>query len=261
LLPQSASLDDNQLNYVLIIDEINRANISKVFGELITLIEPSKRAGNKEELSLSLPYSQDDFFVPNNLYLLGTMNTADRSLAMMDTALRRRFDFIEMMPKPELFKGKSVLGIDLQLLLETMNTRIEVLYDREHTLGHAFFMPIIEKLEQKGGGEDKAFIELQNVFTNKVVPLLEEYFFEDWEKIRLVLGDNQKKTEKYQFVIKEELDNKTLESLFGNKYKDDNYLQSTARYSLNKSAFSSENAYKYIIAGEPTVKTPDEPGE
>ena len=250
-------------NYVLIIDEINRGNISKIFGELITLIEPSKRSGNGklESLSLTLPHSGKRFSVPDNLHLIGTMNTADRSLAMMDTALRRRFDFIEMMPKPELFKGKSVLGIDLQLLLETINKRIEVLYDREHTLGHAFFMPVIEKLEQKGGGEDRAFIELQNVFTNKVVPLLEEYFFEDWEKIRLVLGDNQKKTEGYQFVIKEELDNKTLESLFGNKYKDDNYLQSTARYCLNKSAFSSEKAYKYIITGEPTDKSPDEPGE
>jgi len=250
-------------NYVLIIDEINRGNISKIFGELITLIEPSKRSGDGklESLSLTLPHSGKPFSVPDNLHLIGTMNTADRSLAMMDTALRRRFDFIEMMPKPELFKGKLVCGIDLELLLETMNKRIEVLYDREHTLGHAFFMPIIEKFEQKGGGEYRAFIELQNVFTNKVVPLLEEYFFEDWEKIRLVLGDNQKKTEDYQFVIKEELNKEKLKSLFGSTYKDDNYLQSTARYRLNKPAFGSDKAYKYIITGEPTVKIPDVPEE
>jgi len=250
-------------NYVLIIDEINRGNISKIFGELITLIEPSKRSGNGklESLSLTLPHSGKPFSVPENLHLIGTMNTADRSLAMMDTALRRRFDFIEMMPKPELFQGKSVCGIDLQLLLETMNKRIEVLYDREHTLGHAFFMPVIEKLEQEGGTEDKAFIELQNVFANKVVPLLEEYFFEDWDKIRLVLGDNQKPNEAFQFVIKEELNNEKLKSLFGGKYKDENYLQSIARYSLNKAAFSSVDAYKYIITGELAEKSTDTPEE
>jgi 5-methylcytosine-specific restriction protein B len=252
-------------NYVLIIDEINRGNISKIFGELITLIEPNKRQGKQQKETLELALSNSNnkkFSVPDNLHLIGTMNTADRSLAMMDTALRRRFDFIEMMPKPELLHGKLVNGIDLHRLLQIMNERIEVLYDREHTLGHAFFMPVANALEndkEDNGGEEKAFIELQNVFNNKIIPLLEEYFFEDWEKIRLVLGDNQKKTKDYQFVLKEELNNNKLKSLFGDKYKDDNYLQSTARYSLNKAAFSSEKAYKYIITGEPVVKPTESP--
>lgn len=248
-------------NYVLIIDEINRGNISKIFGELITLIEPNKRQGKqqKETLELSLSNSNNKkFSVPDNLYLIGTMNTADRSLALMDTALRRRFDFIEMMPKPELFSDKLVHGIDLCQLLKKINERIEVLYDREHTLGHAFFIPVFNALngdKEIRGDEDKAFIELQSVFKNKVVPLLEEYFFEDWERIRLILGDNQKLTKNYQFVTKEELNSNKLKLLFGSKYKDDNHLQSTVLYTLNEAAFSNENAYKYIITGEPAAKS------
>ncbi|WP_281189368.1 McrB family protein [Vibrio diabolicus] len=184
-------------NYVLVIDEINRGNISKIFGELITLIEPSKRKGEKEALELTLPHSGEAFSVPNNLHIIGTMNTADRSLAMMDTALRRRFDFIEMMPKPELLACEPVNGVDLQRLLEVLNQRIEILYDREHTLGHAFFMPVKELA--LAGKQEQAFEELVLVFKNKVIPLLEEYFFEDWSKIRLVLADNQK-PEGLQFV-------------------------------------------------------------
>lgn len=163
-------------NYVLIIDEINRGNMSRIFGELITLIEPSKRLGAEEEITLTLPYSGDDFGVPKNLYIIGTMNTADRSLALMDTALRRRFDFIEMMPQSELL-SENVEGVNLRLLLSAMNERIEALYDREHTLGHAFLMNIDH------------FDQLKSAFKNKILPLLEEYFFEDWEKIQLVLGN------------------------------------------------------------------------
>lgn len=255
LLPNTTEKDIPRKNFVLIIDEINRGNISKIFGELITLIEPSKREGESEVIAVDLPLSPEDkpFSVPNNLYLIGTMNTADRSLAMMDTALRRRFDFIEMMPKPELFSDVTVKGIDLQQLIKKMNERIGVLYDREHKLGHAFFLPVKEYYDD--GNEAAAWQTLQSIFQNKILPLLEEYFFEDWEKIRLVLGDNQKHKEKNQFVIKEELENKELESLFGIKYKDDNYLQSTARYRLNKTAFSNEYAYKYIIDGEPAVQS------
>ena len=187
------------------------------------------------------------------------MNTADRSLAMMDTALRRRFDFVEMMPNLSVLKSCSVKGIKIDELLRIMNERIETLYDREHTLGHAFFIPVKEACDDEN--EEAAWQTLQSIFKNKILPLLEEYFFEDWEKIRLVLGDNQKLTEDYQFVIKEELDNEKLKSLFGGKYKDDNYLQSTARYSLNKSAFSSEDAYKYIITGELADKSTDTPEE
>lgn len=213
-------------NFVLIIDEINRGNISKIFGELITLIEDTKRSGEgqDEALEVVLPNSGDSFTVPNNLYLIGTMNTADRSLAMMDTALRRRFDFVEMMPKPELFKDISVKGIDLAELLHKMNQRIEVLYDREHTLGHAFFMPVKALVKD----QDKAFNELKSVFKNKIIPLLEEYFFEDWNKIRLVLGDNQK-AEGLQFVSEEK---QSFDSLFGNDHGLNSYQQEEKSYKL-----------------------------
>ena len=213
-------------NFVLIIDEINRGNISKIFGELITLIEDTKRSGEgqDEALEVVLPNSGDSFTVPNNLYLIGTMNTADRSLAMMDTALRRRFDFVEMMPKPELFNEITVNGIDLEELIRKMNQRIEVLYDREHTLGHAFFMPI----KALANDQDKAFNELKSVFKNKIIPLLEEYFFEDWNKIRLVLGDNQKQ-EELQFVSEEK---QSFDSLFGNDHGLNSYQQEEKSYKL-----------------------------
>lgn len=180
-----AFVRDTGKPYVLIIDEINRGNTSRIFGELITLIEDTKRAGTKEAMDALLPYSQETFTVPDNLYIIGTMNTADRSLALIDTALRRRFDFIEMMPDVTLIKDKSdgplVIGgdVDIQKMLETINNRIEALYDREHTIGHAFFMKL----------KDKPTInELASIFRNKILPLLEEYFFEDWEKITQVLG-------------------------------------------------------------------------
>lgn len=213
-------------NFVLIIDEINRGNISKIFGELITLIEDTKRSGEgqDEALEVVLPNSGDPFTVPNNLYLIGTMNTADRSLAMMDTALRRRFDFVEMMPKPELFNGITVNEIDLEELILKMNQRIEVLYDREHTLGHAFFMPVKALVKD----QDKAFNELKAVFKNKIIPLLEEYFFEDWNKIRLVLGDNQK-AEDLQFVSEEK---QSFDSLFGNDHGLNSYQQEEKSYKL-----------------------------
>lgn len=227
-------------NFVLIIDEINRGNISKVFGELITLIEDTKRsgAGQDEALEVVLPNSGDPFTVPENLYLIGTMNTADRSLAMMDTALRRRFDFVEMMPKPELFNDVIVKEIDLEKLLSKMNQRIEVLYDREHTLGHAFFMPVKALV----GDQDKAFNELKSVFKNKIIPLLEEYFFEDWNKIRLVLGDNQK-AEDLQFVSEEK---QSFDTLFGNDHGLNSYQQEEKSYKLlpfDNDVWDSPEAY------------------
>ncbi|MCA1323745.1 McrB family protein [Herbaspirillum sp. alder98] len=173
-------LAPNGKPYVIIIDEINRANMSRVFGELITLIEPSKRAGRVETTEVMLPYSNDRFSVPSNLYIIGTMNTADRSLAVVDTALRRRFDFIEMMPEPELIKRKSIGDIDLVKMLRVINQRIEYLYDREHTIGHSFFMEL---------NEESSLDDLARIFRNNVLPLLEEYFFEDWEKISKVLGN------------------------------------------------------------------------
>lgn len=226
----------NAKNFVLVIDEINRGNISKIFGELITLIEDSKRSGKgqTESIEVVLPHSGDTFSVPDNLYLIGTMNTADRSLAMMDTALRRRFEFIEMMPKPSLLSGVVVRGIDLERLLETLNQRIEVLYDREHTLGHAFFMPVKECVEQ--GDDTQAFTVLKSVFQNKIIPLLEEYFFEDWHKIRLVLADNQKaensQAEGLQFIAEQKLTNTALDSLFGHNHGLNQYGEEQHKFTL-----------------------------
>ncbi len=173
--------------YVLIIDEINRGNTSRIFGELITLIESTKRAGSDEAMDAVLPYSQETFTVPDNLYIIGTMNTADRSLALIDTALRRRFDFIEMMPDVTLIEDKKsrkrikIEGVDIQEMLQTINDRIEVLYDREHTIGHAFFMKLTD---------DSTITDLASVFRRNILPLLEEYFFEDWNKISQVLGES-----------------------------------------------------------------------
>ena len=229
--------------YVLIIDEINRGNIAKIFGELITLLEPSKRVGAKEQLQVRLPYGSDSeplFGVPDNLYVLGTMNTADRSLALLDTALRRRFDFVEMAPDPSVLESfiVSEAGVDLNLrrILSTMNERIEALYDREHCLGHAFFIPVLDAIRRGESGFEK----LTAVFREKIIPLLEEYFFEDWSKMRLVLGDNQKSNIVEQFITEIRVQN---EELFG-EIDDDIYHDiGHSQFSIQKSAFDLPNSY------------------
>jgi hypothetical protein len=165
-------------NYVLIIDEINRGNIAQIFGELITLIEDTKRWGSAEQLQLLLPYSQKLFSVPQNLYIIGTMNTADRSVEALDSALRRRFYFEELMPnKDEIKENSTVEGIDLKELLTRINERLEVLLSKEHTIGHTYFLNI------------KELSLLRSAFKNKIIPLLKEYFYGDFGKIALVLGE------------------------------------------------------------------------
>ena len=224
--------------YALFIDEINRGNISKIFGELITLIEDSKRHGKPEQIQLTLPYSGKIFGVPSNLYIIGTMNTADRSIALMDTALRRRFEFTEMMPNLDVVKDIIVEKISIYKLLETINKRVEYLYDRDHTIGHAYFMDLKEE------GKDN-LPTLSNIFKNKIIPLLQEYFYDDWEKISLVLGDNQKEEESIQFIkIKQGYN---LKSLFGEKGLDSLDMDDESSvYEINEVAFNNPESYKKV---------------
>ena len=178
--------NDKSQNYVMIIDEINRGNVANIFGELISLIEDDKRLGASEELHAELPYSHTIFGVPKNVYIIGTMNTADRSVEALDSALRRRFTFKEMMPKAELVPEEN----NVRSIFEIINQRIEVLKDREHQIGHSYFMGV-EK-------ED----DLKDVFYDKIIPLLQEYFYGDYEKIQLVLGEGfvKKESESVKFA-------------------------------------------------------------
>ncbi|EJS6476457.1 AAA family ATPase [Campylobacter jejuni] len=231
---------DEKINlpYIIIIDEINRGNVSKIFGELITLIEPSKRLGNEEALELTLPYSGEKFGVPKNVYIIGTMNTADRSITSLDTALRRRFEFVEMMPNSDLLNNvfickdvenpnedEDYLGDDaktegyaeiLQNILISINKRIEFLLDREKTIGHAFFMSEAVKFNKNNWIKPDEYEEdwyvlsiskLKKVFQNKIILLLQEYFYNDYALINAVLNDNgmifeDKKDDKYLQKIK-----------------------------------------------------------
>jgi len=227
---------------VLIIDEINRGNVAQIFGELITLIEDNKRLGNSESMTATLPYSQDKFGVPNNLYIIGTMNTADRSVEALDTALRRRFSFEEMMPKPDRLT-KIVIDkddIDLKKVLEKINERIEILKDREHKIGHSYFMGHDEKNED---GTDKYPNKkewLTNVFKDKIIPLLQEYFYGDYKKIYYVLGPE---------FVKQVSENKS-EDIFPVKTDDDIDIdQSMTRYEISIDENNIEDAvFKLMVS-------------
>ncbi|MFK0324966.1 McrB family protein [Campylobacter coli] len=252
---------DEKINlpYIIIIDEINRGNVSKIFGELITLIEPSKRLGNEEALELTLPYSGEKFGVPKNVYIIGTMNTADRSITSLDTALRRRFEFVEMMPNSDLLNNvfickdvenpnedEDYLGDDaktegyaeiLQNILISINKRIEFLLDREKTIGHAFFMSEAVKFNKDNWCKPDEYEEdwyvlsiskLKSIFQNKIIPLLQEYFYNDYALISAVLNDNGmiekcEKDDKYLQKIKN-LDNVDSEKIIYNIASFDNKI-------------------------------------
>jgi len=240
--------------FAMVIDEINRGYISKIFGELITLIEPDKRDpldGSKPPIELTLAYSGEKFSVPANVDIIGTMNTADRSLALLDTALRRRFDFVPLLPDTRAVKdvdephsaplaglvvSTSAGAIDVRLMLERINERIEALYDRDHCIGHAY----LTALTGVDDGEAR-FEKMAGIFRHRIVPLLEEYFFEDWRKIRLVLGDNQK-PEAAQFITGSEAHEQDLSDLFGNDHGLDCYA-TKRRYQAQPSAFANPAAY------------------
>lgn len=233
--------------FAMVIDEINRGNISKIFGELITLIELDKREGMQNALPVTLAYSGKPFWVPANVDIIGTMNTADRSLALIDTALRRRFDFVPVMPDSRDVEGAPLFGlrvsiegyekIDIPRMLTAINQRIEALYDRDHCIGHAYFTSL------KGFDDGPTrFAELTHIFRNRILPLLEEYFFEDWQKIRLVLADNQKTDLETCFVVQNEDLEEGLTRLFGKQDSLDSYTAKLS-FELQDTAFDNPAAY------------------
>ena len=230
----SNKIEQTPKPYVLIIDEINRGNVSQIFGELITLIEEDKRLGKNEALEVILPYSKEKFGVPSNLHIIGTMNTADRSVEALDTALRRRFSFVEMMPEYEALNKIQFDDFHLGELLKTINSRIEALLDRDHTIGHSYFINIKPNDTEA----------LKEAFANKIIPLLQEYFYHDYEKIALILGEGfveciEPKESKVEFA---RWNGKTLEKpetsrLFKIKKFDDNFnILDSIKHLLNRVA-------------------------
>lgn len=229
ILTTTKEVDDQHKKFVLIVDEINRGNISRIFGELITLIEDSKRQGAEEELSVTLPYSKEEFSVPSNVYIIGTMNSSDRSLTGLDIALRRRFTFIEMPPKPELLNEVKVEGLSVGELLKVINQRIEVLLDRDHCIGHANFMSLKKQ---------PTLEHLADIFKQKIIPQLQEYFFDDWAKINMVLNANG--------MLKAKPIERSV--LFPNVETDsDGFFEEQKTWQLNDTAFDSIASFSKII--------------
>ena len=190
-----------------------------------------------EEMSTILPYSGNLFSVPSNVYILGTMNTADRSIALMDTALRRRFQFVEMMPDTDILKNVTVEGVEIAPILKKINERITFLYDREHTIGHAFFIKLIGSPNIN---------TLGSIFEKSIIPLLQEYFYEDYQKIQLVLGDNGKVDASTKFIKDEEV---KVKNIF--KENKENAVDVVdlpeKKYTINKEAFLNIESYKQIL--------------
>lgn len=220
---------DPSHHYAMFIDEINRGNVSKIFGELITLIELDKREGQPNAICVRLPYSGEWFAVPSNLSIYGSMNSADRSLTPLDTALRRRFEFVEMMPNATVLAGRVVDGVALDQLLAVINQRIELLLGRDCLLGHAYLMSV-ETVEQ-----------LKAVMQQRIVPLLQEYFYDDWRKIRWVLNDHRK-PEAMQFVQEHDAQQQ-MQKFFGASL--DVAVQPS--YTLNTAAFDQIDSYRMVI--------------
>lgn len=225
LINKSIELKQNR---VFIIDEINRGNISNIFGELITLIEPSKRVGNLEEVKVKLPYSNEYFGVPNNVYILGTMNSSDRSTVLFDTALRRRFQFVEMPPNYDIFKNVSIDEVNIYSMFKSINLRIEYLLGKDYLIGHTYFLELLTS---------PTLETLSRIFKYNIIPLLQEYFFNDYSKVRLVLADNQTDVKEHQFITETSLNN----SIFGNADIDIN-----PTYEINSKAFENLESYRKI---------------
>lgn len=248
LLKQESKISNNaDQPYVLVIDEINRGNISRILGELITLIEDSKRKGSSEALEVMLPYSRKPFIVPNNFYIIGTMNSLDRSLTGLDIALQRRFTFIEIPPKPDIIKNENgdlleikgrdrnghIISITVADLLIVINQRIEVLLDCDHCIGHANFMTLTSNSD---------VIELSKIFKQKIIPQLQEYFFDDWSKINMILNNNG-------MLISESVSiNQLFLDIDGIDRESIEFLKSQKSWSINKdNIFEDITTYKKII--------------
>lgn len=226
-----ARQNDSSEPYVLVIDEINRANVSKVLGELVTLLEEDKRQGAENEVTVQLPHSNKHFSLPSNLYILGTMNTADRSIALLDTALRRRFEFVELAPDPEKLQiAKEATDIDLPAMLRAINARLEWLYDRDHQIGHAWLMNVETR-------ED-----VDRVMRHKIIPLIAEYFYDDWRKVQAVLGGSNDFVQGIPLNPPPGLENETGEERY--------------RWTINKS-FPAD-AYTRLVSGNSSAEEASE---